>query len=252
MCNILLLGFLILICLPNVRNQGFQCVGCPKLFPPTPGPQPSAAPGRRRSVRAGWKQTFERRKLSFQQIREAQEKGNPAKPIRIRGRWVTQGTSYGGQVFVPLMHLLELRQLGSPSGAVDGSQGVDSEDITNIPQIGFSTSAFFPDQFKYGADNPNLTPYENTVQQGVDWINRQAAVGASYVLRFFRYVQTITSFCSSGKPVLMDAFGLVTTPNVPAYVPFDSATQPPSLPPSLGVTDTQRDNAYATWFQGTP
>lgn len=185
-------------------------------------------------------------------MRETQERGKPAKPIRIRGRWVTQGTCYDAQVFVPLTHLLELRQLGSSSSAIDGSQGIDSEDITNIPQIGFSTFSFFPDQFKYGADNPNLTPYENTVQQGVDWITRQAAVGASYVLRFFRYIQAITSFCSSGKPVLMDAFGLVTTPNVPAYVPFDSTTQPLPLPSTLGVTDTQRNNAYATWFQGTP
>ncbi len=81
------------------------------------------------------------------------------------------------------MHLLELRQLGSTSSAIDGSQGVDSEDITNIPQIGFSTFAFFPDQFKYSADNPNLAPFDNTVQQGIDWINRQSATATSFVLR---------------------------------------------------------------------
>lgn len=59
----------------------------------------------------------------------------------------------------------------------DGSQGVDSEDIMNIPDIGLSSFQLFPDQFNYGPDDPNLPPFNNTVNQGLDWIRSHAEVG---------------------------------------------------------------------------
>lgn len=61
--------------------------------------------------------------------------------------------------------------------AFDGSQGVDSEDIINIPEIGFGTFQLFPDQNSYGVDDPNLPAFNNTLNQGLDWIRRQAAIG---------------------------------------------------------------------------
>jgi hypothetical protein len=66
--------------------------------------------------------------------------------------------------------------------AFDGSHGVDSEDIINIPQIGFGTFQLFPDQQQYGPDDPSLPAFNNTIQQGVDWITRHASLATSYVL----------------------------------------------------------------------
>jgi len=112
------------------RNQGFFCLGCPKLFPLKPKGHHSK---RGEDLRAFYWQSSER-----------------------------------------ITHpVLEARNYGA---AFDGSFGIDSEDILNIPQIAFSSSQLFPDQFKYGKPNPSLPPFNQTVQVGVDWIKRQAAL----------------------------------------------------------------------------
>jgi mannan endo-1,4-beta-mannosidase len=68
------------------------------------------------------------------------------------------------------------RQDNTVGAAFDGSQGVDSEDILNIPEIGFGSAQLFPDQNVY--DPAQLQPsFENTVQTGIDWITRQAETG---------------------------------------------------------------------------
>ena len=74
------------------------------------------------------------------------------------------------------------RQSVAPVASLnDGSQGVDSEDIINIPQIGFGTFQLFPDQNTYGPEDPNLPAFNNTVENGIDWIKQQAAVSQLYV-----------------------------------------------------------------------
>ena len=60
--------------------------------------------------------------------------------------------------------------------AFDGSSGIDGEDIINIPQVGYGTFQLFPDQNSYGPDDPSLSPFNNTVQQGLSWIQSQANV----------------------------------------------------------------------------
>lgn len=62
--------------------------------------------------------------------------------------------------------------------AFDGSQGVDSEDILNAPNIGFGTFQLFPDQNSYGVNDPTLPAFNNTVNQGLAWIRQHAAIGA--------------------------------------------------------------------------
>jgi mannan endo-1,4-beta-mannosidase len=64
----------------------------------------------------------------------------------------------------------------SYTAVFDGSFGIDSEDILNIPQIGFSSSQLYPDQFKYGPPDSRLPPFNQTVQVGVDWIKKQATL----------------------------------------------------------------------------
>lgn len=87
---------------------------------------------------------------------------------KIRGLWASTPTR---------------RQSGTDVGsAFDGSQGVDSQDILGIPEIGFSTFQFFPDQDTYGNDDPSVPAYNSTVQSGVDWIKKQAQAAAQYVV----------------------------------------------------------------------
>ncbi|KAF9052628.1 glycoside hydrolase family 5 protein [Panaeolus papilionaceus] len=224
-------------------NQGFLCPDCPKLFatpspsprprpppppPPPPPPQPSRGPNQRRNaVQAKKKRLIEERKATLKKIRELKKRSNSAGGgFRIRGRWVATETK---------------RQNAQDMGpAFDGSQGVDSQDILAIPQIGFGTFQLFPDQFKYGIDDPNLPAFNNTVEQGIAWIQQHAAMGKMF-----------------GKPVSLNGFGLVTQDNAPFFVPFnatqapfasDNPTTTPPIQAPFGVTDQQRDDAYAQWL----
>ncbi|KAJ3514846.1 hypothetical protein NLJ89_g2126 [Agrocybe chaxingu] len=212
-------------------NQGFLCTGCPKLFPRVPPPQTSATPSRRRAVvpkPLTKRKILEDRKAAFKRTRNAKKRtGGTSGGIRIRGRWMSTETR---------------RQDDQGIGpAFDGSQGIDSEDIINIPQIGFGTFQLFPDQNVYGPDDPNLPAFNNTVEQGIQWIRAHAALGALF-----------------GKPVTLNGFGLVTQANAPFFVPFNSTQAPfgPDAAPAptptqqpFGVTDAQRDDAYTQWLQ---
>lgn len=207
-------------------TQGFLCEGCTKSFPRAQTPRPSPAPGQvvappltKRKLEQEW---AERRKKR----RAAARKASQAKSgMSIRGKWRAPETKRQENAGVTALN--------------DGSQGVDSEDIINIPQIGFGTFQLFPDQNTYGPGDPTLSPFNNTVEIGIDWIKRQAAVSALF-----------------GKPISLSAFGLVTQENAPQFVPFNSTVAPFSnatgsgqnIQP-YGVTDQQRDDAYAQWIQ---
>lgn len=179
-------------------HQGFFCTGCPKLFPlnPPPRPRPSPAPGSRRSIAVPL--TRERllleRKEAFKKTRAAAKRSTEGS-VRVRGRWLSTPTR---------------RQQDSVVGtSFDGSQGVDSEDIMNIPGIGLNSFMLFPDQNSYGPDDPNLDRFNNTLQQGLEWIRLQAEAGQRV-----------------GKPVALSAMGLVDQQNAQAFVPFNSTTAP--------------------------
>ncbi|KDR81606.1 hypothetical protein GALMADRAFT_239658 [Galerina marginata CBS 339.88] len=213
-------------------NQGFFCVDCPKLFPRIvpPPPQVSSTPNRRRSKAPKpltKRNLIQERKAALKKSRKLQKRtGTEAGAIRIRGRWISTET-----------RRQETSDVGVGS-AFDGSQGVDSEDIINIPQIGFGSFQLFPDQNSYGVDDPNLSAFNNTVNQGLDWITRHASIGQLF-----------------GKPVTLTGFGLVTQTNSPFFVPFNTS-QAPFGPDSgssqtqqpFGVTDQQRDDAYSQWL----
>eukprot|EP00753_Platysulcus_tardus_P010955 PLAT3170.1.p1 GENE.PLAT3170.1~~PLAT3170.1.p1 ORF type:complete len:551 (+),score=-122.98 PLAT3170.1:35-1687(+) len=201
-------------------NQGFFCVDCPKLFPPTtPPPQTSPAPGeKRRSVQPLSKsRLFLERQEARKRTREARKRSGSAEPIamKIRGRW--------GAVAAK-------RQSSSTASAFDGSQGVDSQDILNIPEIAFGTAQLFPDQDQYAVDGSiTADDYDALVQEGISWIQLQAQSAKTY-----------------NKPVFLTAFGLVSQSNAPYFVPFNN-----TVPVSSGrtfITDQQRDEAYVQWL----
>jgi len=146
--------------------------------------------------------------------------------VKIRGRWVATPTR---------------RQDSGVGPAFDGSQGVDSQDILGIPQIGFSSFQLFPDQNQYASNDPTLSPFNNSVQAGISWIQHQAQSGQLF-----------------GKPVALTGFGLVTQNNAPDFVPFNSTTvsdatttssTAPDSSATSGVSDDDRDSAYQQWLQ---
>jgi len=216
-------------------NQGFFCLDCPKLFPRSTSPQPSASPAvRRRSPKRLTKaRLLQERKAAWKKSRKAEKRSGSGPSISIRGRWKAPETK---------------RQFDQGVGpAFDGSSGVDSEDIINIPQIGYGSFQLFPDQNNYGPDDPNLPAFNNTLQQGLSWIQTHGELGQVF-----------------GKPVSLAGFGLVTQNNAPSFVPFNSTQAPfgpdPSSDPSttspdppvtqpFGVTDSQQDDAYTQWLQ---
>ena len=67
---------------------------------------------------------------------------------------------------------------GGVGPAFDGSSGVDSQDIANIPEIGFVSFQLFPDQNSYSTVATAFTPpsadFDGTVQQGISWIQAAA------------------------------------------------------------------------------
>jgi mannan endo-1,4-beta-mannosidase len=211
-------------------NQGFFCMDCPKLFdlppPPPPPPQTSPVAGTRRSLPAPLtkEKLLQERRDRWKRTRAAAIKSGKLNSggKQVRGQWKSTPTR---------------RQFDVGVGpAFDGSHGVDSQDILAIPAIGFNSFQLFPDQNSYGVDDPNLTPYENVVQNGVEWITQHAR--AAEIL---------------GKPVALTGFGLVTQANAQNFVPFNSSTAPFATQGSggtqqFGVTDQQRDEAYQTWI----
>jgi len=221
-------------------NGGFYCLGCTKLFPLKPPPPPPAkvspAPRVRRrpatplspkEIQLEQLAEYRRRKRELK-IKSSREPKRPAKLARtpIRGRWKSTTSRRQDE------------QLG-PS--FDGSHGIDSEDIFNIPGLGFSTFQLFPDLNQYAPVTAGLDPFNATIQVGLDWIQRHIADARTF-----------------GKPIALTSFGLVTVDNNPAFVPFNK-TVPVSQSQSgqggstgqqpFRVTDDQRNEAYGQWLK---
>ncbi|KAI9566434.1 glycoside hydrolase family 5 protein [Boletus coccyginus] len=212
----------------SAGTSGFMCTDCPKLYPlnpPTPAPFPSPAPGKRKRSKAvpvTTDQILRERAESRRRNREAAKLAGTLKQdgTRIRGRWVSTAT-----------RRQETQSVGSN---YDGSYGVDSQDIMNIPDIGFGSFTLFPDQQSYGLTDPYLDSYTNMLDSGSDWISKQAQSAAAVE-----------------KPSVLTAFGLVTQTNAADFVPFNMTTAPDASSSSgstYGVTNQQQTDAYSTWL----
>ncbi|KAI0320106.1 glycoside hydrolase superfamily [Amylostereum chailletii] len=228
----------------STGDQGFTCVNCPKLFfkQPAPAPVPSGAARKRSPARAMSKARLMQKVI---EDRRRSSTSVPADGVKIRGRWSASS-------------MAKRQSSGSLGQAFDGSTGVDSQDILSAPDIGFGSLQYFPDQNSYGTNGqaPFQAPsvnFNDTIQQGIDWIQLQAANAQSI-----------------GKPIALTGFGLVTQDNLPFFVPFNStvpvqntaanngtttnaspspdATGSPGTLGVTGVTDDQRDQAYSAWL----
>ncbi|KAG1905655.1 glycoside hydrolase family 5 protein [Suillus fuscotomentosus] len=211
---------------------GYLCPDCTKLYPltaPAP-PVTSPAPGKKKRSQAKpvtKKQILREQSERRRRNREVAKRAGTLVEdgVRVRGRWVSTATK---------------RQQSSTSGSLyDGSYGVDSQDISNIPDIGFSSFQLFPDQQSYGPDDPNVPSWQSIEQNGAQWITTQAQSAAAV-----------------GKPAVLTAFGLVTQANAPDFVPFNSTVAPFASENlakrqstlGYGVTDQQQATTYTTWL----
>ncbi|KAG1785012.1 glycoside hydrolase superfamily [Suillus plorans] len=192
----------------SAGTSGFQCTDCPKLYPitPTASPTPSPAPGKKRNkvTPLTKEQIIRQRAESRHQNRATAKRAGTLKEggVRIRGRWVSTAT----------------REVSSSIGpTTDGSTGVDSQDILNIPNIGFGSFQVFPDQNSYAPDDPNLSLVQNKIQSSLTWIQQSAQSAAAV-----------------GKPVVLNGFGLVTQSNLNDFVPFNMTYAP--YAPDTAVT----------------
>ncbi|KAI0302022.1 glycoside hydrolase superfamily [Russula brevipes] len=152
---------------------------------------------------------------------------------KIRSRWMAPSKAK--------------RQTSGGGAAFNGGFGVDSEDILNAPDIDFGTFQLFPDQISYSTTGTECETsskdFDDTLDQTVAWIHKQA-----------QSARTI------GKPLVLTAFGLVTSDNVQQFVPF-TAMHPLVKSPhgaqkrqntgtvGAGASQEQRDNAYSSWGQ---
>ncbi|KAG1801880.1 hypothetical protein EV424DRAFT_1351840 [Suillus variegatus] len=174
---------------------------CPKLYPitPTASPTPSPAPGKKRNkvTPLTKEQIIRQRAESRCQNRAAAKRAGTLKEdaVRIRGRWVFWSMSSKSTPEVS----------SSIGPTTDGSTGVDSQDILNIPNTGFSSFQVFPDQNMYAPNDPNLSPIQTKIQSSLTWIQQSAQSAAAV-----------------GKPVVLNVFGLVTQSNLNNFVPFNS------------------------------
>ncbi|KAG2031824.1 glycoside hydrolase superfamily [Suillus americanus] len=210
----------------SAGTSGFQCTNCPKLYPITPkaSPSPSLAPGKKRSRVTP---------LTEEQIMRQRTGTLKEDGVMIRGRRASTAT----------------REVSSSIGpTTDGSYGVDSQDILNIPNIGFGSFQVFPDQNTYAPNDPNLDPVQNKIASGLTWIQQSAQFAAVV-----------------GKPLVLNGFGLVTQSNLNDYVPFNMTCAPyASSKVVMGVTaavmdatttttnfanDTQQQQGYSSFLQ---
>jgi mannan endo-1,4-beta-mannosidase len=106
---------------------------------------------------------------------------------------------------------------------------VDSEDILNAPDIDFGTFQMFPDQFNYGTTRTVTdvqapsSNFDNTLNDTVAWIRAQIDSGHTWVspLLTADASKIRSAIYSTGKPVVLSAFGLVTQDNLLNFVPVN-------------------------------
>jgi mannan endo-1,4-beta-mannosidase len=130
------------------------------------------------------------------------------------------------------------RQTGGDGSAYNGAFGVDSQDILNAPDIDFGTFQMFPDQFNYGTTGTVAdvqapsSNFNNTLNDTVAWIRAQIDSVHTWVFPLLTAdaYNLRSAFCSTGKPVVLSAFGLVTQDNLLHFVPVND-TYPIVKPP---------------------
>jgi mannan endo-1,4-beta-mannosidase len=109
---------------------------------------------------------------------------------------------------------------------------VDSQDILNAPDIDFGTFQIFPDQFNYGTTGTVTdvqapsSNFNDTLNDTVAWIRAQIDSAHTWVFSLLTpdASNPRSAFYSTGKPVVLSAFGLVTQDNLLQFVPVNDTS----------------------------
>jgi len=210
-----------------------MCIGCPKLFfstptvaPPAPSPTTSGTASKHRK-RAPKPLTMARvAQMQSDLLRKWRREASPSAGERgatIRGRWSAPKTR---------------RQSTSQATGFDGAQGVDSQDISAIPQVDIHSFQLFPDQDQYmSVDSPGTNQVTQAIDSGTSWITMQAEAANT-----------------AAKPAALTAFGLVSQNQTANFVPFNSSSVTiadvlNNAVKTVGANDTQQASAYQQWIQ---
>ncbi|TFK71633.1 glycoside hydrolase [Pluteus cervinus] len=120
----------------------------------------------------------------------------------------------------------------SSGSALDGSFGIDTEDILAIPCIDFGSFQLFPDQADYGTFTPQTSFLINSIATGSEWIGSHVATGTSL-----------------GKPVSLLAYGLVLKDNFSQFVPVNASTSSTNFlhGSTGGVSADEGNYAQVAW-----
>ncbi|KDQ18792.1 glycoside hydrolase family 5 protein [Botryobasidium botryosum FD-172 SS1] len=209
-------------------DGGFFCVGCPKLFPPPAAPSPK--PGQKRGpglltlskLRAA--RTEIEKRAYARSTKEARKRGSGG--AMVRARWSAPATAERAW----------RRQSDSAAGpGYDGSQGVDSEDISGISSIDYSGFQYFPDQNSYGPVGMDSARRWEQTQQLIDSGN----------LWIQQHLDTANTF---QKPSAFTGFGILSQENLPFFVPPNSTTV--VAPPNPGdfIPNSEVATVYKAWL----
>jgi len=121
----------------------------------------------------------------------------------------------------------------------DGSQGVDSQDISGIDDIDYAGFQYFPDENLYGpvgsdSASRRWEQVETTIDNGIIWIDQ--------------HVKTAALF---NKPSTWTGFGVVTQSNAPFFIPPNSTTVVSPAPGVYFPTDDEQGQIYSSWLNET-
>lgn len=203
-------------------DSGYYCVDCTKVYPYVP-PPPAPSMRRRSAHREG---PLTRAKLLARD--EDWKRRNLPPPAKKRER-STLGRMIRARWSAPTESRRK-RQSNEFGSLFDGSFGVDTEDLANIPTVDFSSFQYFPDQNSYGTvSTSSATSFDQVVQSGIDWIEQHAATANTY-----------------GKPATLNSFGIVSNVTSNSYAPFNSSSVVQES--GVGTSQSQQVSAYNTWI----
>jgi mannan endo-1,4-beta-mannosidase len=192
----------------QIGDGGFYCVGCPKLFPQEHPTKPShetepphettpphetkphetceKEPCEKEHRRRGYLTEADLRRLfAKREKRRLSVRQDNSGQCQTIGHYAPRGI---GQLPVARIYSHfhtyhfhpDYKSDHKPQSnpLFDGSFGIDTEDLANIPDIDFSTLQYFPDQNPFGPDGEiDLTDHLKIAQSGADWVKLHGETG---------------------------------------------------------------------------
>jgi len=201
-------------------DAGFYCVDCPKLFAcNTTNPITKRAP------------TL----LTMDDVMATRAEFEKKALDRVSELTSKRG---GASLRASLERAFKRQSDSGDGGGYDGSQGVDSEDISSAPDIDYSGYQYYPDQNSYSDggydDRRRWEHVQSAIAHGNTWIDQHAKTAAEI-----------------GKPSVFTGFGIVTQENLPFFIPFNSTEVFCPSKDAYFPTNEEQGEIYSAWLEET-